>query len=302
MKLSWLQTFVLVAEKRSFSIAARELDLTQPAVSKHIAMLEAYLETKLIDRDQRQLVLTEAGEILLPYARSVIQTLNEAEKAVKTHAEQIKGAFDIGASTIPGHYVLPQLIRRFREKYPQVRINLQIADTEKVQQQVLEQKFCLGAVGAPPEFPTLEAVPFATDEIVLVLPVAHPLANREAIAPETLLELDWVRREKGSGTRQTVEEHLRRWGISPEKLHVVAEFNTTEAVLAAVEAGLGGAFVSRGAAESRCQQGKLACVRLEGRALHRELYLIYSRYRTLPHLARLFLQFATQDKFNSYAG
>ncbi|ACX53158.1 transcriptional regulator, LysR family [Ammonifex degensii KC4] len=295
MKLSWLKTFVLIADKGSFSLAAKELDLTQPAVSKHIALLEAHLGVKLIDRDQRQVTLTEAGQALLPYARTIIKTLEEAEQAVRNLSASVRGTLNIGASTIPGHYVLPQLIRRFRERYPQVQVNLEIADTEKVWQQVLEHKICLGAVGAPPSSPALEAVPFATDEIVLVLPTPHPLAGKEVIPLELLPQLELVGREKGSGTRQTVEERLRQKGFPPERLRVVAEFSTTEAVLAAVEAGLGGAFVSRWAAESRRHKGNLCICRLEGISFERKLYLVYSRHRTLPHLARLFLNFATNQ-------
>lgn len=294
MNLNWLKTFVTLAETRSFSRTARELNLTQPAVSKHIAALESLFGTKLFDRSRRSVTLTEAGNALLPYAQKILTALVAATEEISSFAATVKGTLIIGASTIPGHYVLPPLIQRFRHQYPEVTVNLQIADTGQIVQRVLAGDLLLGAVGALKPLPALEAIPFAEDEIVLVLPENHPLAQNPTLDPTLLSELEFVWRERESGTRHVVEKELEKAGINPANLKIVAELSTTEAVLAAVEAGMGASFVSRRAAEKRARNGLLTLHRLHGVPLTRKLYLVHLRNRFLPPPVTAFIDFARQ--------
>lgn len=294
MNLNWLKTFTTVAATRSFSRTARELNLTQPAVSKHIAALEAFYGVKLVDRSRRTVTLTEAGSALVPLAQKILSAVTEAAQEMDSFVNSVKGTLAIGASTIPGHYVLPQIIRRFREEYPEVKINLEIADTGKIIERIVAGELPLGAVGAIKTAPLLAAIPFAQDELVLIIPPGHPLANRKTITTAALAGQEFIRRESTSGTRYELEKRLRNAGVDPENLRVVAEFGSTEAVLAAVEAGLGLSFVSRRAAENRAKSGRLVMRRLQGLSLKRTLYLVYPRNRCLSRPVKAFINFVTQ--------
>jgi DNA-binding transcriptional LysR family regulator len=294
LNLNWLKTFTTVAATRSFSRTARELNLTQPAVSKHIAALEAFYGVKLVDRSRRTVTLTEAGSALLPYAQKILRAMAEALQEIETYTATVRGMLTIGASTIPGHYVLPPIIRRFREQYPEVTINLEVADSGKIVHRVIEGDLLLGAVGAFKPLPGLVAIPFAEDEIVLILPSAHPLARHRQITPALLPEHQFVWRERESGTRYVVEKELARAGIDPGDLRILAELGSTEAVLATVEAGMGLSFVSRRAAEKSARSGRLLIRHVQGLPLKRTLYLIHLRNRLLPGPVKAFINFIRQ--------
>jgi DNA-binding transcriptional LysR family regulator len=294
MNLDWIRTFGTVARRRSFSRTARELNLSQPAVSKHIAALEAVYGVKLIDRSHRSVNLTEAGVALLPIALRILETIEEAGREMDSYVNNVKGALLIGASTIPGQYVLPQIIRRFRQQYPLVNISLEIADSGIIYWQVLENKLVLGAVGALQEAPGVQAVAFADDELLLVMPVGHPLAGRKSVNPPAVLNHEIIGRERGSGTRSVLEAGLKSAGISPKDLRTVVEMGSTEAALAAVEAGIGLSFVSRWAAEQRAKNGLLVLRRVKGLNLKRQLYLIYAANRFLPRPVQAFIEFAAR--------
>lgn len=296
MNLAWIRTFSAVARTRSFSRTARELNLTQPAVSKHIAGLEALYGVKLIDRSHRSVNLTEAGAALLPLALRILGTVEQANQEMDSFVNNVKGTLMIGASTIPGQYVLPQIIRRFREQYPLVNISLEIADSGKINLQVLENKLFLGAVGALQEVPGLQAVPFAEDELVLVIPTSHPLAKRKFVNLAAVLDQDIIGRERGSGTRLVLETSFKSVGVNPDDLRTVAEMGSTEAVLAAVEVGMGLSFVSKWAAEQRGKNGLLVLRRVKGLNLKRQLYLIYPADRFLPRPVRAFIEFAAHQR------
>lgn len=296
MNLSWLRTFVAVAKTGSFSQTARELNLTQPAVSKHIAGLESYYGIKLIDRSRRSITLTEAGTSLLPLARGILDTVERAGQEMDSFINTVKGSLTIGASTIPGQYVLPKIIGRFREHYPQVHISLEIADTGKISRYVLEGKLLLGAVGALQPVSDLNAIPFAEDELVLIIPTGHTLARRKTVSLSDLSGKEIVWRESDSGTRYVLEQSLQNAGIALEDLRIIAQMGSTEAVLGAVEAGMGISFVSKWAAESKVKTGLLVMRRVKGLNLTRSLYLIYPKGRTLPRPVKTFLDFAAQQR------
>lgn len=295
MNLAYLETLVAVAEEKSFSRAAASLNLTQPAVSKHIAYLEAYYGTTLVNRTSRRVELTQAGAILYRYAREILGTLARARDEIDACAATIRGRLTIGASTIPGHYVLPRLISAFNRAYPEVAIAVEIAATGKVIRMLLDETVHLGAVGALISDPRLNFIPFARDEIVLVIPRNHPLAERESVKIQDVTRERLVWREEQSGTRRVVENALLAAGVRPEELKIAAELGSTEAVLAAVEAGLGVSFISRVAAEARARAGKVKLVRLEEAPFTRHLYLVHPRTRPLTRAAAAFIAFTVRN-------
>jgi len=272
VNLTRLRTLVMVAQSGSISKAALDLHLTQPAVTKHIQSLEEYYGKSLIDRSAREAVLTEEGRLLYRYVLEVLRLMNEAET--------VQGSLRIGASSIPGQYILPLALGEFSRNYPEVDIVVEMGDTEQITRLVLENKVDLGLVGNPVKERQLECYPCAEDELVLILPLDHPLAQVEEIRAEDLCGEKMVWREIGSGTRKTVEGWLAQVGVKLGEKKGSIELGSTGAVVAAVEAGLGLSIVSIWAVVRPLAWKTLAVRRLKDLSMKRRLYVIRSTQNT----------------------
>ncbi|MEW6457716.1 MAG: selenium metabolism-associated LysR family transcriptional regulator [Bacillota bacterium] len=291
MNLSYLETFVMVAKHKSFSRAAKTLSLTQPAVSKHISLLEAHYGTKLVNRTSRRVELTDAGIVLYHFAGRIIATMERAKEEIVSFSEEVKGRLSIGASTIPGHYILPRILSDFKKEYPLVNVSLEVSNTGKVINRLQEEAIQVGVIGAPVDSPEINCTEFSSDEVVLIMPGDHPLVFRKELVTDDLVGEKVVVRENDSGTRRIVEEKLAAADIPLDSLQIVGEFGSTEAVLAAVEAGLGISFVSRWAAEKVALEGRIVMRTLQDLRFSRSLYLIYPRDRSLSRPTHAFLSF-----------
>ncbi|MFQ6110599.1 MAG: selenium metabolism-associated LysR family transcriptional regulator [Nitrospinota bacterium] len=289
-----MEIFCKVSDLKSFSKAARAVHLSQPTASGHIQSLEAFLGVKLFDRLGREVSMTKAGRVLYDYAKRILEVRAEAMGAMEDYLGVIKGSLLVGASTIPGGYLLPRVVGQFREKYPEATISVAIKDTLQVAEGVLNGEFELGVIGARLHDDRLEYGNFTEDELILAVPPSHPWANRKRIGPERLLEGSFIRRELGSGTRTVAEEKLKEAGIEAEKLKVVAEMGGTEAVRNALRAGLGAAIISRVAVEEDLRSGALVEVAIEGVELRRDFYVVSHRSRSFTPLCRAFKDFLLQ--------
>jgi len=280
VNLTRLRTLVMVAQSGSISKAALDLHLTQPAVTKHIQSLEEYYGKSLIDRSAREAVLTEEGRLLYRYVLEVLRLMNEAETALAKMSKTVQGSLRIGASSIPGQYILPLALGEFSRNYPEVDIVVEMGDTEQITRLVLENKVDLGLVGNPVKERQLECYPCAEDELVLILPLDHPLAQVEEIRAEDLCGEKMVWREIGSGTRKTVEGWLAQVGVKLGEKKGSIELGSTGAVVAAVEAGLGLSIVSIWAVVRPLAWKTLAVRRLKDLSMKRRLYVIRSTQNT----------------------
>lgn len=291
MNLSQLETFVITVEKGTLSAAAEELHLTQPAVSKQLKALEEFFGVRLLDRSGREVKLTEGGRIFYRRAREILRLLEQLRRELAEVTNLVRGELLLGASTIPGHYVLPRLIGNFKAKYPQVEIKLEIGDSEDIIKRLIEGEIELGVVGAEERKKGLLYQRLAEDELILIVPVDHPWADRPALKVQELAEACWVWRKQGSGTRRVAEEKLKAAGFTLPPQRIVVELGSTEAIVSAVEAGLGVSLVSRWAAEKSLRLGRVVTVPLEGVNLKRYLYLV-RRTRELTPAASAFVEFA----------
>jgi DNA-binding transcriptional LysR family regulator len=291
MDLRQLEVFAGVCELRSFSRAASALRLTQSTVSEHVRLLEEELGTRLFDRLSRETVPTRVGELLYGYARQMLALRSQARQAVDDFLGQVTGTLLMGASTIPGEYVLPAVIGRFRERHPRVAITLQISDTRGIVQAVLDGQVDAGVVGADPGNRVLETRPLMPDELVLVLPPGHRWSERSEVAIDELTTEPLIVREAGSGSRQALERALEATGRSLGEMHVIADMGSTSAIKQAVKAGVGVSVMSSRAAEDECRHGLLGCVRLKDLAVTRHFYVITHANRSRSPLCRAFLEF-----------
>ncbi len=291
MNLNYMETLVAVARYHSFSQAAQALSLTQPAVSKHIALLEQHYGVQLVNRTSRRVELTDAGRVLYDYAVQIIDAVNRAYEDVSSFSGEIKGRLRIGASTIPGHYILPPLIGEFSKRFPGVKPSLEISNTGKITALLHKEAINIGAVGAPVADDNIACEPFAEDELVLAVPVGHRFDRRAEIEPSELAGERLVSREPQSGTRRVIEQWLTAAGIGLDTFAPAGEFGSTEAVLAAVEAGLGISFVSRWSVARAREMGKIWTLSVRGFSIKRSLYLIYARNRVITRPTQAFIDF-----------
>ncbi len=270
----------MVEQSGSISKAALDLHLSQPAVTKHIQSLEEYYRKSLINRSAREAVLTEEGRLLYRYALEVLRLMDEAKMALAEMSITVQGSLRIGASSIPGQYILPLVLKEFSRNYPEVDIIVEMGDTEQITRLVFENKVDLGLVGNSVKERHLECYPCAEDELVLILPLDHPLAQVEEIRAEDLYREKMVWREIGSGTRKTIEGWLVQTGVKLEEKKGDLELGSTGAVVAAVEAGLGLSIVSIWAVVRPLVWKTLAVRRLKDLSMKRLLYVIRSTQNT----------------------
>ncbi|HLE29144.1 MAG TPA: selenium metabolism-associated LysR family transcriptional regulator [Anaerolineales bacterium] len=283
MDFQRLAVFRAVARHLSFSRAADELHLSQPAVSKHVQQLEAELGVSLFHRPGRRVELTEAGRIVADYVQR-LSVLTEEVRRVLGELEGVRrGYLRLGASTTPGLYLLPEILARFRKQYPGVETTLAITNSADVTRRVLSGEFDLGLVGVPSEAPGLQVRPLVDDEIVLIVPAGHALARQRAFASDLLAQATLIVREPGSATRQIVEANLLRLGAAPKD---VLEMTGCEGVKRAVAAGLGVAFVSRCAITLEVAQKAVSVSEIPELRFARQLSLI-ARKDARPSAAAL---------------
>lgn len=291
MNLNQLRAFMAVVQKGTFSAAARQVGISQPAVSLQIQALEEDLGVHLLDRGARQVRLTEAGEVFYPTAVRIVSEIEKVRRRLDELGEKVRGRLSVGGSTIPGQYILPRLLGLFRKEYPEVIVSLRIADTGAIVDAVAAGELQVGLVGARLGSEHLNTEPFAADELVLVVSHDHPLAALDHIDIERLKEADFILREKGSGTRHAMAEYLAGRGVKVDELNVVMELGSTETVVSAVEAGLGISMVSKWAVEKSLELGLVKTVLLPGLPIRRELYLVY-RKGAPTRVTEAFLSFA----------
>ena len=292
MNLNIFKTYVRVVETQNLSRTAEEFGLSQPAITKQIQALEDIFGVLLLERSGRKLKTTEAGDVLFHYAKEIIKLVDKTEKAMEEAAESRSGNLYIGASTIPGQYIIPSIMKTFKEKHPNIAIKIDIADTEKIFNKVADRELDIGIVGGWIKNRKVEGFPWKKDELVLIVPSNHRLAQEKIVEIRQLLNEKWIFREKGSGTGKAFEEQLAAASVKKEDLQASLEAGSTEAVIASVEAGIGIAVVSKWAANKAQGKRDIVSIRLQNNALYsRYFYIIYPRQKTRRKSVLAFLDY-----------
>ncbi len=283
-----LEVFLKLYETKSFSKTAKELFLSQPTVTIHLKDLEKYLGVRLFDRDTRNVIPTRAGKVVYEYGREMLRLYRQMEKELMPYKVLEGGLVEIGGSTIPGQYILPRIIKLFKEIYPKILVYLKVSDTQGVVEGIIKGEFDLGVVGAKLKQTELTFEPCCDDEIVLIAP-SH--FDKDEITLEDLYKLPLIKREEGSGTWKNVIQRFEEMGLHPTKLNIVGEMGSTEAVKAAVKEGLGLSFVSKRAIELEASLGLIREVKIKNFTINRKFYLVYFKNKKFSPVAEKFLKF-----------
>jgi DNA-binding transcriptional LysR family regulator len=286
VNLHQLKIFLVVAQRLSITDAACDLHRTQPAISLQIKALEKEVGLRLLERGGRKLRLTQAGEVLYRCAVSILHTKDEAERGLAELRDAHKGKLILGTNTTGGMYLLPRIVRAFREKYPDTEIILHIGSTMELYEKILHNVVDMGLVGGPTEDRRYGVEPVCLDRLALIVSPSHPLARRAEVNLQELEQWPCVAAERISRTRQFVERKLREAGVT---LRVVMELPGTEAVKKAVEANVGFAFVSGYSVEQLPES--LLVLGWKGAELTRHMEIIYRKQKYFSPVAQRFRDF-----------
>jgi len=283
--LDQLRILKAIAAEGSFKRAADSLYVSQPAVSLQVQHLERQLDVPLFDRGGRRAQMTEAGQLLLSYGDRILSLCQETCRAIDDLQSLNGGTLIIGASQTTGTYLMPQMIGLFRKKYPEVSVQLHVHSTRRTAWSVANGQVDLAIIGG--EIPadlvdSLEITPYAEDELALILPTSHELAQVGTLPIEELYKLQFITLDSQSTIRKAIDRVLLDSGVDPRQLTIAMELNSIEAIKNAVQAGLGAAFLSITAIEKELQMGALQQVRIDGVVIKRMLLQIRNpnRYRS----------------------
>jgi DNA-binding transcriptional LysR family regulator len=269
-----IHVFRSVARHLSFSRAAEELLLTQPAVTQQIKALEDELGVPLFDRGGGRITLTTGGSALLPFAEQMHTLSDEAIAAVARANGHHAGSLTLGASQTIGQYVLPNLIAGFLKTQPRLSITARSGNSDQMLEALLSHQIHLALIEGPEQRKDLHVEPFMEDHMVLVVPAGHEWADSE-VDLDALRNQPLLVREFGSGSRRVVEQALAAAGLKPKSLRISMELDSTEGLLSGVEAGLGVAFVSRWAVRNQLALGTLKLARVRGLKLSRRFSMAW---------------------------
>jgi len=288
MDIHQLRIFASVYRNRSFSKASEQLFISQPTISEHIKNLEKSLGCALFDRLGRKIEPTTEADLIFPKALQLIEDLERINDLVLKSSQRVKGKLFIGASTIPGNYMLPLLAADFRNQYPDVSFEIVIADTRKITDMLVSHEFFLGIVGASMEPKILNYEPFLDDELIFA--GAPKYMENMSTKPVKIHQVPFLLREEGSGTRKTMEDFLQKMQINLKKMNIVAVLGSTDAIKQAIKAGLGTSILSRRAIAEELSNGSLQEMKL-GEEMKRSFYLATHKKRTLPAQYKAFYDF-----------
>ncbi len=281
-----LQVFITTARELSFTRAAEELSISQPAVTKHIKELERILGVSLFRRNGSRISLTEGGERLLPYAYNVIGSYKEMCEAVMSESGELAGKLRLGASTTIIQYLLPEMLARFRREYPRVEVTLVSGNSEEILHLVDTERVDLAMVEDADRSPAFHYEHFAQDQVVLVT----AKGRYRDITLEQLTGLPLVLRENGSGTLNFVEHELAKHKITRRSLNIEIQIGSSEGIMRYLKSSKCYAFISEAAARDNIRRGELHVCSVEGFALSRELRFA-SLHGNTSRLVELFKEY-----------
>jgi DNA-binding transcriptional LysR family regulator len=296
MDIHQLKIFVSVFKNKSFSRASEELYLTQPTISDHIKSLEEEFDCKLFDRLGRTIIPTKEAETLYIHALEIIEKSNTVREAIGQLKNELTGELVVGASTIPGTYLMPHIMSAFQKKYPSISFQITISDSKGIVEKVLRHDLLFGIVGAKLSNSHINYIPFMEDELIVVS--SPSFIEKGSIKLQELTKIPMVLREEGSGTRREFEKILSNKGIVLDNTKIAGIFGSTDAIKQAVKAGMGISILSKLAVKDELKYKILKEIKVNDLLMKRNFYIVTHRKRTLPPLYTAFLDHIISESKN----
>lgn len=291
MNFHHVRAFCTIVSEGSFSRAAERLHLTQPTISAQIQSLEKALSTRLFDRSAQGISLTQPGRVFHPYALQLLELSERAEQAMAELQGLKHGKVEVGASTVPGHYLMPQALAQFKAAHPGLDVTLTVSNSQDIRNGMREGRFELGVVGERVRDERLTYEQLAQDRLVVVMRPEHPLAERTSLRAEELLGEPLVMREHGSGTRAALERGLTAAGLSNGELRIFLELSSIEAIKLAIRSADALAVLSEWSVRDEARRGLLHLAALEGVTMERDFFLVRRAHGFLSMAGEAFLAF-----------
>jgi len=286
MNLNQLKIFYLAAKKGNLSVAARELFITQPAVTKGIQRLQEFYDMKFVDHIGKKLLLTDAGEVLFEIAEKIFELESQAEESIRDFQQRKRGHIRILSSESFGDYYLPQVIILFSKAYPLVRITMDILPTEQVVENTVTLNDDLGFISYPVQHKKLLVKEVLEDQLVIITPLDHPLTRKKILAAKDLADQPIIMHETGSAPRKAIDEYIRKNHLN---IKIPLEISSNRAIKRAVEEGIGIALISRKVAREEIQAGRLMAIPLSDPSMTRKFYMIHHKDKYLSESLQSFI-------------
>jgi DNA-binding transcriptional LysR family regulator len=291
INLHQLATFQVVAKHCSYVRAAEELHFSQPAVSAQIRQLEEAMGVKLFDKIGRKTHLTQAGEELYLYSQKIFSLIDETLETMASLRSPYYGRLSVGADTTVGTYVIPGILGKFHQIYPEVDITLEVVNRVYLVDALANNRIDMVIMGKVPSDLPVFSAPFAANELVVVAPPTHRLAGCKRVPFGELAREHFLLREVGSGTRAALENAFQEAGLP---LQVSMQVGNNSAIKQGVAAGLGVALISRVALDMELEANRLVVLDVEGFPIMRQWYLVHLKDKNLSSTARAFKSFILQ--------
>lgn len=286
-----LQVFFTVAKQLSFTKAAEQLFMTQPAVTFQVKQLEEHFNVRLFERSHGKIALTPAGRLVLDYAARILGLSEELETRVGELTGAVSGPLLLGASTTIAEFMLPQVLGEFKAHHPQVHAHMTVANSETIETRVADYSLDVGLIESPSHLPSLHTEICCEDELVMICAPGHKLAQMVAVTPLLILAEPYVSRETGSGTREFADNYFHQHKFSPDDLRIVMELGSPEAIKGVVETGLGVSIMSRATIVKEIKLKTLVAVPLKPRLI-RTMSLVYPKEKFQSKLIATFIEFS----------
>ena len=293
-----LKVFYSVAKNQSFTRAAKELFVSQPAITKHINELERQFSVRLFDRTGGKIVLTDAGRLLLEHCSRILDEYNRMEYDMSLLNARSCGHISIGASTTIAQYVLPQILAEFTERFPQIKVSLTNGNSREIENALVNHDIDLGMVEGVTHSAGLQYEPFLEDELVMIVKTAGNESLPEETTPQELCRLPLVIREQGSGTLEVIENELARHGIKPSELNIRIRLGSTEAIKAFLRNSRSVGIVSVFSVRDELARGVFRVIDISGLNFSRHFCFVASAGKDSP-LAEKFKDFTRRSIITS---
>ncbi|MEZ7514625.1 LysR family transcriptional regulator [Flavobacterium frigidarium] len=290
-----LKVFLTVAARLSFTKAASELFITQPAVSKHIRELEEEYKIKLFERNGSKIAVTKAGHLLLQHTKRLFEIYRDIDFDMSALIHEQRGLLRVGASTTLSQYIIPPVLARFHQKMKEVKITLINGNTEQIEKSLLEKEIEVGIVEGQLKNKGIKYIPFLKDELVLVCKANHSLAKKNEITKEDLLKMQFLMREQGSGTLEVIEYGLKTFNVSLDQLDVQMQLGSTESIKSYLLSSNCVAFISIHAVSKELKNNQLTILDIKNLSIERNFYIV-----TLQGKSTALVDLLITDVLNHY--